>query len=74
MKRELISSIFSKIPTLSTDRFILRQMSVDDSDDMFEYAKDAEVTKYLTWSPHANKGFTFEYLTYLYSENAAADC
>ena len=65
MKREHISRIFSKIPTLTTDRFILRRLSPDDSDDMYEYAKDKEVTEFLTWSPHENKGFTLEYLTYL---------
>ena len=34
MKREHISRIFSKIPTLTTDRFVLRRLSPDDSDDM----------------------------------------
>ena len=73
MKREHINRIFSKIPTLSTERFILRRMSVDDCDDMYEYAKNKEVTEYLTWSPHENKGFTFEYLTYLQTRYDAGE-
>ena len=73
MKKESICRIFSNIPTLSTDRLILRKLSIDDTDDMYEYAKNADVTRYLTWSPHANKAFTLEYLTYLQTRYKAGE-
>ena len=73
MKKESICRIFSDIPTLSTDRFILRKLSLDDTDDMYEYAKNADVTRYLTWSPHTNKAFTLEYLTYLQTRYRAGE-
>ncbi len=73
MKRETIYKIFSDIPTLETDRFILRRMSVDDTDDMFEYSKDPEVTVYLTWSPHREKAYTLDYLSYLQSRYSTGD-
>ena len=73
MKREHICRIFSKIPTLTTDRFILRKLSFDDTDDMYEYAKDIGVTKFLTWYPHVNKAFTLEYLTYLQTRYRAGE-
>lgn len=73
MKKEHICRIFSKIPTLTTDRFILRKLSLDDTDDMYEYAKNIEVTKFLTWSPHVNKAFTLEYLTYLQTRYKAGE-
>ena len=73
MKRENVSRIFSKIPTLTTERFILRRISIDDSDDMYEYAQNKEVTKFLTWSPHENKGHTFEYLAYLQTRYASGE-
>lgn len=73
MKKEHICRIFSNIPTLTTDRFILRKPSLDDTDDMYEYAKDVGVTKYLTWSPHADKAFTLEYLTYLQTRYKAGE-
>lgn len=38
---------------IETERLILRDASVDDAEDMFEYAKLEEVTKYLSWKPHA---------------------
>lgn len=37
---------------IETERLILRDASVDDAEDMFEYAKLEEVTKYLSWKPH----------------------
>ena len=73
MKKEPICRIFSNIPTLTTDRFILRKPSLDDTDDMYEYAKDSNVTKYLTWSPHVDKAFTLEYLTYLQTRYRAGE-
>ena len=73
MKKELIYSIFSNMPTLETDRFILRRLNVDDADDMYEYAKCAEVTKYLTWSPHLDKTYTLEYLIYLQNRYKTGD-
>ena len=65
MKKEFIYKVFSKLPELETDRFILRRLCPEDADDMYEYAHDAEVTKYLTWSPHKNKAYTKEYLHYI---------
>ncbi len=73
MKKELIYSIFSKIPTLETERFFLRRLSVDDTDDMYEYAKEYDVTKYLTWSPHPNKAATLNYLMYLQNRYKTGD-
>ena len=41
--------------TLETDRLLLRRFVVDDADAMFQnWASDPEVTKYLTWPPHAD--------------------
>ena len=37
---------------IQTERLILRDASVSDAEDMFEYAKLEEVTKHLSWEPH----------------------
>lgn len=73
MKKETVYKIFSNIPTLETDRFLLRKLIMDDTDDMFEYSKNGEVTKYLTWSPHPNKAYTFDYLSYLQNRYRTGD-
>lgn len=54
--------IFYNLPTLQTERLIMRKMLPSDADDMFEYAKLEEVTKYLLWSPHITPSETRMYL------------
>ena len=58
-------SIFTKIPTLVTDRLIMRKMLISDYSDMFDYASRPITTKYLLWSPHESPKFTKKYLSYL---------
>lgn len=41
--------------TIETQRLLLRTFEVNDANDMFNnWCHDAEVTKYLTWTPHDN--------------------
>jgi len=49
MNRE---DVFSNFPTLETKRLILRKLRLEDAKDLFEYASDPEVAKYVTWEPH----------------------
>ncbi len=65
MKREEVYRVFSNIPTLQTDRLTLRRMMVADAQDMYEYSKNKEVTKYLTWDAHPDVMYTREYLQYI---------
>ncbi len=65
MKKDLLYTLFSHIPTLETDRLILRGMRVSDAADMYDYACRPSVTEYLTWNPHGSLDETREYLTYV---------
>ncbi|HEV8338803.1 MAG TPA: GNAT family N-acetyltransferase [bacterium] len=40
------------LPTLQTARLILRPLRGGDAADLFAYAADPEVTRYLPWEPH----------------------
>ena len=73
MKREIIYTVFSNLPNLITDRLVLRQMKVKDAEDMFEYARCEDVTRYLTWKAHPSVKYTEEYLKYLQTRYAAGD-
>ena len=46
--------IFTKIPTIKTERRILRMIRVSDAEDCYEYAKDPLVSRYLLWEPHVS--------------------
>lgn len=54
--------LFSNIPFIETERLFLRRMRPSDIDDVYEYASDVEVPKYLLWYPHPDKSFTKKYL------------
>ncbi len=62
MTKDKIYKIFSHIPTIKTDRLILRALKTSDTDDMFEYSSDPEVPKYLLWKPHPDIKYTKEQL------------
>lgn len=65
MNREEIVRIFSQMPTLKTERLILRPMRIADAGDMFRYAKRLDVTEYLLWAPHPSERYTEQYLQYI---------
>ncbi len=57
--------IFSKIPSLRTDRLILRRMMPSDIEDVYEYASDRRVSEYLLWYPHTDRAYTRLYLSHI---------
>lgn len=65
MKKETIYRVFSRLPELYSDRLTLRKLMVTDAKDMYEYASRNDVTRYLTWNPHPDRGYTREYLEYI---------
>ena len=58
-------SIFRNMPAMETSRLFLRQMSVDDSADMYAYASDPRVSEYLLWGPHKSQDYTRSYIAFL---------
>ncbi|MHC1694648.1 MAG: GNAT family N-acetyltransferase [Eubacteriales bacterium] len=60
-----VLKVFANIPQLETQRLRLRKIALSDSEDMFEYASDPELTRYLTWTPHVSLAHTMDYLKYV---------
>lgn len=65
MTREELQRIFTHIPTLATERLIMRALSVKDAADMYDYAGRFDVTRYLLWEVHGSREYTEHYLAYL---------
>ena len=61
MDGENISRIFKKMPVIECERLILRPMRVTDAEDVYDYAKRPDLTRYLLWSPHPFLAHTKEY-------------
>lgn len=73
MKRETVSKIFSNMPTIRTERLILRPLHITDAADMFEYASRDDVTAFLLWSPHRSVTYTRDYLRYIEDRYSIGD-
>ena len=52
------SMFFFRLPTLETAVLVLRKPRVKDAADVFEYAADPEVARYVLWDPHRSVGET----------------
>ena len=59
---DIFASFFDKSPRIETERLILRRMKCSDAEDMFEYARLPEVTRFLLWAPHEDLTYTKRYL------------
>ena len=57
-----IEDIFGNLPQLETKRLILRKMTLDDAQDLFEYASDPEETKYTLWDYHKSIEDSIDFL------------
>lgn len=66
-----IKSYTSNMPVLETQRLYLKKIDLEHAQDMYEYSKDPEVTKYLTWSVHASVFQTTNYIKTLENQYKA---
>ena len=73
MTQEKLHSIFTNLPTLETERLILRKIAISDADDMFAYSRDTELTRYLLWDAHPDPLYTEHYVRYLQERYAVGD-
>ncbi len=45
-------TVFHTLPTLKTERLLLRKLQVSDAEALFDYASDPKVARWTTWDPH----------------------
>lgn len=60
-----VQDIYKEIPSFETERIILRKITMDDLEDMFEYGSDEEVSKYVTWDRHKTTNDTKEFIEFV---------
>jgi [ribosomal protein S5]-alanine N-acetyltransferase len=68
MKIAAIDNFYRELPRLETARLILRKATKNDVSDIFAYASDAQVTRYLRWGPHQVLGDTENYINEVLSQ------
>jgi [ribosomal protein S5]-alanine N-acetyltransferase len=70
-----VEDIFSETPKLETDMVRFRRITFDDASDMFEYASEEDVAKFVTWPAHKTLDDSKQFITSIierYSMNQVA--
>ncbi|CAM3108517.1 GNAT family protein [Paenibacillus sediminis] len=65
-----IADIYTDLPVLETERLILRKLRLEDLEDMYSYASDEELTKYVTWDTHQSMSDTEQFMNYVLQQYA----
>ena len=73
MDIETIRRLFKNIPTIECERLILRSIKISDAEDVYDYSKRQDLTRYLLWSPHPYIAYTKEYLKYVVKQYRAGN-
>ena len=68
MKFNFLSRLFSKIPTLETDRILLRELKRSDAKDVYEYSANPKTSEFLLWEVHKSQEYTKEFIDYVISK------
>lgn len=51
-----------KIPVLESERLLLRPITIEDAEDIYEYATDKDVAEFVIWDVHKNKQETLDFI------------
>ena len=62
---QLFDNIFTRLPDITTNRLILRNMRMSDAKDIYEYSCDPEVARHVLWEAHQNIHQTKAYIRYV---------
>ncbi len=73
MDNEMISRIFKNMPILECERLVLRPIRITDAEDVYDYSKRVDLTRFLLWSPHPYIAYTKEYLKYVVKQYRAGN-
>lgn len=70
---KFLKDIFKNPPELKTERLTLRKMLPSDAEDMYEYASNPIVPRYLLWKVHPSVKFSLSYLKFIKTQYAAGN-
>ncbi|MBR1585279.1 MAG: GNAT family N-acetyltransferase [Clostridia bacterium] len=54
--------VFAHLPTIETDRLVLRPLRMRDADDLYAYARDPEVSRHVLWDTHKSPADSRQFL------------
>ena len=68
-----IEQVYGSLPVLETERLRLRRVSMQDADQMYAYASDDEVAKYVTWETHRSIDDSKRFIQFILAQYAKHD-
>jgi ribosomal-protein-alanine N-acetyltransferase len=68
-----IEQIYANLPVLETERLRLRRISMQDAEQMYAYASDDEVAKYVTWETHRSIQDSKKFIQFILVQYAKHD-
>ncbi|MCM3004190.1 GNAT family N-acetyltransferase [Priestia koreensis] len=60
-----IADIYRDLPTIETERLLLRKVKATDTKAIYAYASDPEVARYVTWPVHTTIGATQAFVQFV---------
>jgi ribosomal-protein-alanine N-acetyltransferase len=69
------NTIFRNFPGLKTDRLVIRKLTANDAEAIFEFTSKKETSDFLTWEPHVDIRVTRDFISALlkkYRNNEAS--
>nr|WP_316047187.1 GNAT family N-acetyltransferase [Planococcus glaciei] len=60
-----MNEIYQTVPILETERLILRKLVMADAIDMFRYASEPAVSRFMPWGVHKTIEDTKEFLAFI---------
>ncbi|RLQ89773.1 GNAT family protein [Planomicrobium sp. Y74] len=57
--------IYSQLPTIESERLLLRKLELADAEDMFEYASEPAVSRFMPWQAHQTTDDTREFIDFI---------
>ncbi|ANC76290.1 GCN5 family acetyltransferase [Fictibacillus phosphorivorans] len=68
-----MKDIFMNLPTIETNRLLLRKITIEDAEDMFQYGSDEEVSRFVTWDTHQTLEDTKEFIQFVLTKYENGD-
>lgn len=65
-----MEKVFESLPTLETERLLLRKVTRDDVADMYHYGSQEEVARYVTWERHRTQTDTEGFIDFILDQYA----
>lgn len=62
---DIKQKIYSELPVIETERLVLRKLKMDDAADLFAYASDPAVPRFMPWEAHKTKEETNEFIRFI---------